>query len=97
MLRRVLVGLTFVLVGAGVYLALSDNGLLHVHRLKVEKAKLEHQLIRLQQEKAETEARTKQLLTEPSAVEREIREQLKYVREDETVFIVPETTPTGAP
>jgi cell division protein FtsB len=97
MFRRVLVALTFVLVGAGVYLVLSDNGLLHVHRLKVEKAKLEHQLTKLQHEKAETEARTKQLQTDPAAVEREIREQLKYVREDETVFIVPEATPTGAP
>jgi cell division protein FtsB len=97
MVRKAVIFLTVFVIGAAAYLVLSENGLYHVQRLQREKAALEHRIALLHQQKSDYEAKIVHLTNDATIVEREIRSQLKYVRDDETVFVVSETTPTGAP
>jgi cell division protein FtsB len=85
------------LLAAAIWLVVSPNGLYHVRQLKLEKAALDGRIAKLQQQKSDYEAKIVRLSTDSSIVEREIRDQLKYVRNDETVFVVPEATPGGGP
>jgi cell division protein FtsB len=85
------------LVVAGGYLLFTDNGLRDVYRLKKEKAAIESRIAHLQEQKAEYEKKTELLSTDPVALEREIREQLKFVRDDEMVFVISEKPIAGAP
>ena len=81
---------------AGAYLVVGENGLRQVYRLKTEKTQLQERKVELQQQKEEYLQRIDRLRSDPVAIEREIRKDLKYVRADETVFIV-NPSETGTP
>ncbi|MDP8225552.1 MAG: septum formation initiator family protein [Candidatus Lernaella stagnicola] len=80
---------------AGVYLVLGDNGLLHVYRLKKEKEELEARKVELQHQEVEYQERIERLQSDPAVIEREIRQELKFVRADEKVFVIKPTKAGG--
>ena len=58
--------------------------------------KLQQEILRLQQENDRISLRVRELKSDPRAIEREAREQLKYARPGEVVYISPETQPQSS-
>lgn len=84
----ILAGLVLVVAVAGLQLLVGQRGVRDVYCLQAKKVALQEQKADLIEQKAEYEERIRRLRSDPAAVEREIREQLKFVRADETVFVV---------
>jgi cell division protein FtsB len=66
------------------------NGMVAYHRKRGENQKLQQDILRLQQENDRVSRRVGELKTDPKAIEREAREQLKYARSGEVVYVAPE-------
>jgi len=78
-----------ILILAVLYLMFGHNGLLHVRQLKREKAKLEKQIIQLEEAKNSLQLEIEKLQSNPEALEKVIREQMGMIRKDEMLFIFP--------
>jgi cell division protein FtsB len=91
MKRWLMIIVGFLFAFGGFALLVGDNGLMHLYRVKQEKARMEARIQQLQVQQAEYREKIAQLNSDPATIEREIREQLKFVREDETVFLLPQT------
>src|SRR5437016_3487190 len=72
------------------------NGLFVYHQKRQEYQHLQQQIQSLQQQNQELDKQIKALKTDPQAIEKEAREQLRYVRENERVFTLP-AKPVGTP
>lgn len=66
------------------------NGMMAYQRKRGESQKLQQDILRLQQENGRVSRRVRELKTDPKAIEREAREQLKYARSGEVVYVAPE-------
>lgn len=66
------------------------NGMMAYQRKRGENQKLQQDILRLQQENERVSRRVRELRTDPKAIEREAREQLKYARSGEVVYVAPE-------
>jgi cell division protein FtsB len=66
------------------------NGMMAYQRKRGEDHKLQQDVLRLQQENDRVSRRVRELKTDPKAIEREAREQLKYARPGEVVYVAPE-------
>lgn len=66
------------------------NGMMAYQRKRGENQKLQQDVLRLQQENDRVSRRVRELKTDPKAIEREAREQLKYARPGEVVYVAPE-------
>ena len=69
------------------------NGWMAYRNKKVEYQRLEEQVGNLQQENAELESRIKALKSDPKAIEKEAREQLRYAKPGEVIYVMPEAKP----
>src|SRR5437868_4304865 len=56
---------------------------------------LQQQMLELQQESKQLDQQVRALKTDPRAIEKEAREQLRYTRPGERVFLLPETAPAA--
>lgn len=75
------------------------NGMVAYQHKRAENHKLRQDVLRLQQENDRITQRVRGLKSDPRAIEREAREQLKYARPGEVVYVAPETssqTPTAS-
>lgn len=77
------------------YLLFSENGVIHVYQLKIEKEALQKRITTLEQTKKILEQELIRLGSNPETVEAIIRQQLGFIRDDETLFIFPQEKPTG--
>ena len=68
----------------------NSNGMVAYQRKRAEHEKLRKDILRLQQENNGISQRVRELKSDPRAIEREAREQLKYTRPGEVVFTFPE-------
>ncbi len=66
------------------------NGMMAYQRKRGDNQKLQQDILRLQQENDRVSRRVRELKTDPKAIEREAREQLKYARPGEVVYVAPE-------
>ncbi len=66
------------------------NGMLAYQRKRAESRQLEEQNRKLQQENDRISQRIRELKSDPRAIEKEAREQLRYARPGEVVFTTPE-------
>ncbi|MFB3815565.1 MAG: septum formation initiator family protein [Terriglobales bacterium] len=73
------------------------NGWLAYHNKKVENQRLKQQVEALQKENEELERRVKALKSDPKAIEKEAREQLRYARPGEVIYVLPQPKPAPAP
>lgn len=65
------------------------NGWMAYEDKKTEYRKVTDDVQRMQQENAQLEAQIKALKTDPKAIEKEAREQLKYAKPGEIVYVMP--------
>jgi len=97
--RRLGMVLAAVLIGGVVLHAmLGANGIVVYRQKRAEMQALQADVDRLQKENAQYAERIRELKSDPSAIEKEAREQLHYTRKGEVVFVspaVPPKPPTG--
>jgi len=72
------------------HVVFAANGMVAYQRKRAEHYKLQQDILRLQQENDRISRRVRELKSNPQAIEREAREQLKYARPGEVVYISPE-------
>ncbi len=77
-------------VAIGAVALFGDQGLREVRRLKVERQQLADEIARLRTQRASLEQEVLELRDNPRAVEERARRDLGMIREDETVFLLPE-------
>jgi cell division protein FtsB len=72
------------------HVVFAANGMVAYQRKRAEHHKFQQEILRLQQENSHISERVRELKSDPRAIEREAREQLKYARPGEVVYISPE-------
>jgi cell division protein FtsB len=70
------------------------NGWVVYHQKKAENRQLQVEVQRLQKENEDLERRINALKNDPKAIEKEAREQLRYARPGEVVYVMPEQRPS---
>ena len=78
------------------HVVFAANGMVAYQRKRAEHEKLRQDILRLQQENNRISQRVRELKSDPRAIEREAREQLKYARPGEVVYISPEPKPQSS-
>ena len=89
--RLATVSMMLLVVMLGYHVVFGANGMVAYQHKRDENRKLQQDILRLEQENARISQRVHGLKTDPHAIEREAREQLKYARPGEVVYIAPET------
>jgi cell division protein FtsB len=83
-------GMSLAILALGYHVICGANGMLVYQQKRADHQRLQQDVLRLQQENARTAERIRGLKSDPKVIEREAREQLKYARPGETVYIAPE-------
>ena len=76
-----------------VHVIFGSNGWAAYQKKRVENKQLQQELQQIQRENEALEQRVKALNSDPSAIEKEAREQLRYAKPGEVVYVVPEQRP----
>ena len=90
------VAMSVLVVMLAYHVVFAANGMVAYQRKRAEHEKLRQDILRLQQENERISGRVRELKSDPRAIEREAREQLKYARPGEVVFISPATRPQNS-
>lgn len=85
------VGLLALLLG--LHVVFGANGMLAYERKRTEYRNLEREIENLQKENERLSQRIQELKTDPKAIEKEAREQLRYAKPGEVVYTMPESRP----
>ena len=67
-----------------------NNGWVSYRQKKVEYQNLQQELQRIDQENKRLDAEIKALKSDPKAIEKEAREQLRYAKPGEVIYLLPE-------
>lgn len=95
--RRLGIAVSAVLIaGLILHAMLGANGIVVYRQKRTEMQALQSEVNRLQKENAQYVERIKDLKSDPSAIEKEAREQLHYTRKGEVVFVSPAPPPKPA-
>lgn len=78
------------------HVVFGSNGMVAYQQKRAENQKLQQDIQRLQQENDRISQRVRELKSNPKAIEREAREQLKYARPGEVVYVSPEPRPQSS-
>ena len=73
------------------------NGMVVYEKKKAEYRKLQQDNAAMQRENDRLQQQVKALKSDPATIEKEAREQLRYTRPGEMVYILPETSKPAAP
>jgi cell division protein FtsB len=88
--RRVATWGLFVLAGLiAAHVLFGTNGWMAYEKKKAEYRRVTDDVQRIQQENAQLEGQIKALKTDPKAIEKEAREQLRYARPGDFVYVMP--------
>ncbi len=74
----------------GLHVIFGHNGMLAYQRKRAEYQKFQEEVNRLQKENDRISQQVRELKSDPKAIEREAREQLRYARPGEVVYTMPE-------
>jgi cell division protein FtsB len=85
-------GLFLVAALIAVHSIFGTNGWVAYEKKKAEYRKVTEDVQRIQQENAQLESQIKALKTDPKAIEKEAREQLRYAKPGEIVYVMPSPT-----
>ena len=77
-------------VGIFAHVLSGNNGWLSYRRKQVEFQKLQDEIQRTDEENRRLEAEIKALKSDPKAIEKEAREQLRYAKPGEVIYLLPE-------
>lgn len=90
MTRNALVVLILLSITLAIHEIFGDHGLLALRRQKRVYESLQQQIHQLQKENQQLEQQVKGLKSDPKAIERLAREQMKMARPGEVIFTLPE-------
>ena len=81
-----------------VHVVFGENGMLTYERKRAETKQLQKEIDRLQDENLRMTQHIRELKSDPKAIEKEAREQLRYARPGEVIYTIPEArqTPSNA-
>ena len=80
-----------------VHVVAGPNGLFTYQQKRSEYRKLEKEVQQLQQENERLARQIESLKSDPKAIEKEAREQLRYARPGEVVYTMPSQAPAQSP
>ena len=95
--RLATIGVALIAVQLGFHVYSGPNGWIAYQQKKQEHQKLQQQVEQLQQGNEELERHVKALKSDPHAIEKEAREQLRYVRPGEIIYVMPDAKPATPP
>ncbi len=72
------------------HVMLGNNGWMTYRQKKAEYQKLQQELKRMDEENQRLDAEIKALKSDPKAIEKEAREQLRYAKPGEVIYLLPE-------
>lgn len=88
--RKLATGGLFVLALALAYhVVFAPNGWAAYERKKAEHERLQKEVLQMQQDNERLQQEIKNLKSDPKTIEKEAREQLKYTRPGEIVYVMP--------
>ncbi|HYN15476.1 MAG TPA: septum formation initiator family protein [Terriglobales bacterium] len=83
-------GMSLLVVMLAYHVVFGANGMVAYRHKRADNQRLQQDILRVQQENDRISQRVRELKSDPRAIEREAREQLKYARPGEVVYISPE-------
>jgi cell division protein FtsB len=87
------VAVALLIMLTGYHVVFGANGVLVYQHKKQEYRRLEAELKSLQEENQRIADHVKALQTDPKAIEKEAREQLRYAKPGEVIYVAPEQSP----
>jgi cell division protein FtsB len=88
--RRIATGAVITLaVLLGYHVMFGANGMVVYHKKRSEYRKLQTEIQQVQAENEKLDQQIRALKSDPKAIEKEAREQLKYTRPGEVVYVIP--------
>jgi cell division protein FtsB len=93
--RAALLGLALLSIVLVIHELFGENGYLALRRKREELRVLEEQVQKLQQENQKLEQQIKALKSDPAAIEKLAREQMRMARPGEIIYLLPEKDPKG--
>jgi cell division protein FtsB len=90
--RRLLASAAFLVIAGCLcaHVLLGNNGWMSYRQKKAEYQKLQQELKRMDEENRRLDAEIKALKSDPKAIEKEAREQLRYAKPGEVIYLLPE-------
>lgn len=90
--RMLLASAVFMVIAAGLFAHVlrGSNGWVAYRQKKAEYQKLQQDLKRMDEENQHLDAEIKALKSDPKAIEKEAREQLRYAKPGEVIYLLPE-------
>ena len=79
-----------------VHVVFGENGMLTYEHKRAESKQLQKDIERLQEENLRMTQHIRELKSDPKAIEKEAREQLRYARPGEVIYTVPESRPAAS-
>jgi len=86
-------GVALLALFLAVHVVFGANGMLTYERKRAESKQLQKDIERLQDENLRMTQHIRELKSDPKAIEKEAREQLRYARPGEVIYTVPDTRP----
>ena len=90
-------GVALLTVMLAMHVVFGDNGMVVYQKKKAEYRTLQQEVEKLQKDNQAVSEQIRALKTNPEAIEREAREQLRYARPGEVVYLLPNEKPAEAP
>jgi cell division protein FtsB len=90
--RRLLASAAFAVIAVSIcaHVLTGNNGWVTYRQKKVEYQRLQQELRRMNEENLRLDAQIKALKSDPKAIEKEAREQLRYAKPGEVIYLLPE-------
>jgi cell division protein FtsB len=90
--RRLLASAVFAVIAVVLcaHVLLGNNGWMSYRQKRAEYQKLQKDLQRMDDENRRLDAEIKALKSDPKAIEKEAREQLRYAKSGEVIYLLPE-------
>jgi cell division protein FtsB len=90
--RRLLASAAFVVIAFCLFarVLMGNNGWVTYRQKKAEYQRLQQELQRMDEENLRLDAQIKALKSDPKAIEKEAREQLRYAKPGELIYLLPE-------
>src|SRR5512142_447568 len=96
--RKLATLLVFLVAGmVAVHVVFGSNGWAAYQKKRSENRQLQQELQTIQRENDQLEQRVKALRSDPKAIEKEAREQLRYAKPGEVIYVVPQPRPPQPP
>ncbi|PSH04603.1 MAG: septation ring formation regulator EzrA [Acidobacteria bacterium] len=94
--RRLLAAVAFAALAVGIWMRvlLGNNGWITYQGKKAEYQRLQQEVQKIDEENQRLSAEIKSLKSDPKAIERVAREQLRYARPGEVIYLLPEQPAT---